>query len=135
MDKATLKKIASCKALQDKTVMDVCQMDQFLENLGKYMDAQKADRQAIQASYQAMRKLGGTKGYKLPTHPIDRVMDLTVEDFADAYMDVINKTSPRPAAERKYIEQLGQQAYNLTVAQLVTAEFPELHDMFFPKAN
>lgn len=135
MDKETRQKIESCKALQGKTVADVCKMDCFLENLAKYFKAQKEDRQAIKASFDAMRKLGGSKGYRLPAHPIDRIINLTVEEFADAFMDVINKTSARPAAERKYIEQLGQQAYNLTVAQIVTAEFPELHDKFFPKSN
>lgn len=135
MNKETQNKIRSCKALQGKTIEDVCEMPEFLSNLEKYMQAQREDRKAIQSSYEAMRKLGGAKGYKLPSHPIDRVIDMSVEQFAGAYVDVIMKTSPRPAAERKYIEQLGQQAYNLTVAQIVCEEFPELHDEFFPKAN
>ena len=135
MNKEARAKIASCKALQGKTVADVARMPKFVENLGKYMQAQKEDRSQIQASYLAMRKLGGAKGYKLPSHVIDRVINLTVEQFRDAWLEVINKTSSRPRAERDYIEQLGMQAYNLTVAQYIVAEFPELHDMFFPKAN
>ena len=135
MNKEIRKKIGSCKALAGKTVEDVCNMDEFKTNLSAYMEAQRTDREAIRASYQAMRKMGGAKGYKLPAHPIDRVIGMSVDEFADAFKDVIAKRSPRPVAERDYIEQLGLQAYNLTVAKLVTAEFPELHDLFFPKAN
>ena len=135
MDKETRKKIESCKALQGKSVEDVCDMEQFKTNICAYMNAQRTDRESIRASYAAMRKMGGAKGFKLPAHPIDRVIDMSVEQFAAEFKDVISKRSPRSLAERKYIEQLGLQAYNLTVAQLVTAEFPELHDLFFPKAN
>lgn len=135
MNKEARKKIESCKALAGKTVEDVCNMDEFKTNLSAYMEAQRTDREAIRASYQAMRKMGGAKGYKLPAHPIDRVIGMSVDEFADAFKDVVAKRSPRPVAERDYIEQLGLQAYNLTVAKLVTAEFPELHDLFFPKAN
>lgn len=135
LDKETREKIASCKTLQNKTVEDVCNMAEFKNNLAAYMKAQKEDRDAIRASYEAMRKMGGAKGYKLPAHAIDRVISLPLEQFAGAYMDVINGCSPRPRAEREYILQLGNQAYNKTVADFVTAEFPELHDLFFPKAN
>lgn len=135
MDKKTRAKIASCKALQGKTIADVCEMERFRSNLAAYMEAQKTDRAAIRASYDAMRKLGGAKGYKLPAHVIDRVIELNTEQFAAAYLDVIWGVSPRPVAERNYIKQLGNQAYNLTVAQIVTEEFPELKSLFFPKTN
>lgn len=128
-------KIASCKALQEMTVADLCATARFRENLAAYMTAQRTDREAIRDSYKAMKKLGGAKGYKLPAHPIDRVIDLSVEDFAVEYMAVINKTSTRPAAEREYIRQLGQQAYNLTVAQYVVDEYPELKKVLLPKSK
>lgn len=129
------KKIASCKALQEMTVADLCATARFRENLAAYMTAQRTDREAIRDSYKAMKKLGGAKGYKLPAHPIDRVIDLSVEDFAVEYMDVINKTSTRPAAEREYIRQLGQQAYNLTAIQYVVDEYPELKKELLPKSK
>ncbi len=135
MDKDTQRKIESCKALQGKTVEELIATDRFRNNLAAYMTAQKEDRKQIRASYEAMRKLGGAKGYKLPAHPIDRVIDLSVDDFAAEYMAVIAKVSKRPYAERRYIQQLGQQAYNLTVAQYVVEEYPELEPVLIPKAK
>lgn len=128
-------KIASCKALQGMTVADLCATVRFRDNLAAYMTAQRTDRDAIRKSYDAMRKLGGAKGYKLPAHPIDRVIGLTVEQFAAEYLAVLGRTSKRPVAERQYIQQLGQQAYNLTVAQYVVDEYPELENELIPKSD
>lgn len=133
MNKEILNKIRDCKALQNVTIEDLCKTDRFRDNLAAYMTAQREDRKAIRASYDAMRKLGGVNGYKIPAHPIDDLMSLSVDDFAREYLNVISKCSKRPAAERKYILQLGQQAYNLTVAQIVINEFPELESVLIPK--
>lgn len=135
MKAETRNKIASCKALQEMTVADLCATVRFRDNLAAYMTAQRTDRDAIRKSYDAMRKLGGAKGYKLPAHPIDRVIGLTVEQFAAEYLAVLGRTSKRPVAERQYIQQLGQQAYNLTVAQYVVDEYPELADELIPKSK
>lgn len=135
MKAETRKKVASCKALQEMTVADLCATVRFRDNLAAYMTAQRTDRDAIRKSYDAMRKLGGAKGYKLPAHPIDRVINLSVEDFAVEYLAVIANASKRPVAERRYIQQLGQQAYNLTVAQYVVDEYPELADELIPKSK
>ena len=135
LDKETKQKIASCKALQGKTVEELIATDRFRNNLAAYMTAQKEDRKQIRASYEAMRKLGGAKGYKLPAHPIDRVIELSVDDFAAEFMAVLSKQSNRPIAQRRYIQQLGQQAYNLTVAQYVVEEYPELEPVLIPKAK
>lgn len=133
MKKEILTKIQSCKALQGKTVEELIATDRFHDNLAAYMTAQREDRKQIRASYEAMRKVGGAKGYKLPAHPIDRVIDLSVDDFAAEFMAIIAKVSKRPYAERRYIQQLGQQAYNLTVAQYVVEEYPELEPVLMPK--
>lgn len=133
MNKEILNKIRDCKALQKMTIEDLCKTDRFRDNLAAYMTAQREDRKAIRASYDAMRKLGGVKGYKIPAHPIDDVISMSVEEFAREYLNVISKCSKRPAAERQYILQLGQQAYNLTVAQIVINEFPELESVLIPK--
>lgn len=135
MKKEILTKIQSCKALAGKTVEELIATERFRNNLAAYMQAQREDRKQIRASYEAMRKAGGVKGYKLPAHPIDRVIDLSVDDFAAEYMSVIAKMSKRPHAERRYIQQLGQQAYNLTVAQIVVEEYPELESVLIPKAK
>ena len=135
MKAETRNKVASCKALQEMTVADLCATVRFRDNLAAYMTAQRTDRDAIRKSYDAMRKLGGAKGYKLPAHPIDRVINMPVEDFAVEYLAVIANASKRPVAERRYIQQLGQQAYNLTVAQYVVDEYPELADELIPKSK
>ena len=135
MKAETRKKVASCKALQEMTVADLCATVRFWDNLAAYMTAQRTDRDAIRKSYEAMRKLGGAKGYKLPAHPIDRVINMPVEDFAVEYLAVIANASKRPVAERRYIQQLGQQAYNLTVAQYVVDEYPELADELILKSK
>ena len=132
MKKSTLQKIRSCKALQGKTIFDIVDLPRFLENLAAYWTAQKSDRDAIRKSYQAMRKMGGAKGYKIPAHPIDDLANMTVEDLAVEYAKVVAGGSTRNHAERLYIRQIGQQAYNLTVAQYVVDEYPELADELLP---
>ena len=133
MKKETLQKIRSCKALQGKTIFDVVALPRFLENLAAYWTAQKTDRDAIRKSYDAMRKMGGAKGYRIPAHPIDDLAQLSVDDLAVEYAKVVAGGSTRNHAERLYIRQIGQQAYNLTVAQYVVDEYPELEPELFPK--
>lgn len=135
MNKEILNKIRDCKALQNVTIEDLCKTDRFRDNLAAYMTAQREDRKAIRASYEAMRKVGGAKGYRLPAHPIDRVINLSVDDFAAEFLAVLAKVSKRPFAEREYVLQLGKQAYNLTVAQYVIDEYPELESVLIPKAK
>lgn len=128
MKPETREKIENCKALRNMTVENLILTPRFRDNLAGYIAAQREDRNAIRASYDAMRKLGGAKGFKLPAHPIDRVINLSVQQFAEEFAAVVAKRSTRPLAERTYIKQLGQQAYNLTVIQYVVEEYPELAD-------
>lgn len=134
MKKEIIEKIKRCKALQGKSVQDVLCMPKFKENLAAYWTAQREDRKAIRASYEAMRKAGGAKGYKLPAHPIDDLMNLTAQEMRLEFANVLDKASKRSAAERLYIRQLGQQALNLTTAQMVVEEFPELEGELIPKS-
>lgn len=133
IDKATKNKIASCKWLQGKTVADIIATDRFAQNLAAYLTAQKEDRNATRKSFEAMRKAGGAVGYKLPAHPVDKVLEMSVADFAIEYAAVVTGVSEKPLSVRRYIEQLGQQAYNLTIAQIVVEEFPELTPVLLPK--
>ena len=135
MRKETIEKIKNCKALRGMSVEDVIKSDRFRDNLAAYLTAQREDRKAIRSSYAAMRKAGGAKGYKLPAHVIDKFMDCSVEEFANEYLKVLSKMSPRPMRERQYIGQLGQQAYNLTITQFVIDEFPELAGELTPKSK
>ena len=133
LNKDTLQKIGACKALQGKTIFDIVSMPRFAENLAAYWTEQKETRKTAIASYQAMHKLGSPKGYKLPAHVIDKLVDLSVEDLAVEYAKVVAGGSTRNLAERKYIRQIGQQAYNLTVEKCVVEEFPELQSELLPK--
>ena len=135
MKKETLQKIHSCKALQGMSIYDIVALPRFVENLAAYWTAQKTDRDAIRKSYEAMRKMGGAKGYKIPAHPIDDLLNLTSEDLAVEYAKVVAGGSTRNHAERQYIRQIGQQAYNLTVAQFVVEEYPELEPELMPKKS
>ena len=135
MKNEILQKIRSCKALQGKDVADIIAMPRFLENLGAYWTAQKTDRDAIRKSYDAMRKMGGAKGYRIPAHVIDDLAGMSVADLAFEYAKVVAGGSTRNHAERLYIRQIGQQAYNLTIAQIVVDEYPELEPELFPKKS
>ena len=133
LDKETQQKIASCKALQGMTVEDFVKNDRFRENLAGYLTEQRETRKMARASYAAMKKVGGAKGYKLPAHVCDKFIDVSVEQFAEMFMAVVAKRYNGPLAERQYILQLGMQAYNLTVAQYVVEEYPELEPVLLPK--
>ena len=127
-------KVAKCKALKGKTLEDIINTRAFLKNLTAYLKAQKEDRDNARQNYETIKKLGGVKGMKLPAHPIDNI-DLTPERFKQEYLQVFALTNPRPSSERKYIEQLGNQALRKTMADMVCKEFPELTDYYFPKKN
>ena len=131
MKREIAQKVATCKALKGKSIADVCHMDKFMENLSAYMAVQRKDRTDIQSSYGAMKKLG-VKGYKLPAHTIDNVINISTEQFRDEFCSCLAGNNPRPAAQREYILQLGMQAYHLTVAQIVCEEFPELKETLIP---
>ena len=135
IDKETQQKIASCKALQGMTVEDFIQNDRFRENLASYLTEQRETRKMARASYAAMKKVGGAKGYKLPSHVCDKFIDVSVDQFAEMFMAVVAKRYNGPLSERQYILQLGMQAYNLTVAQYVVEEYPELEPVLLPKAK
>lgn len=135
LDKETQQKIASCKALRGKTVLDLISMPKFVENLAAYWKAQKEDRDTVRKSYQAMRKMGGAKGYKLPAHPMDGLESLTAEELAAEFSTLLAGVCNRSAQQRRYIRQICQQAYNLTIAQIVVEEFPELESVLIPKAK
>ena len=134
-DNETQQKIASCKALQGMTVEDFIKNDRFRDNLAGYLTEQRETRKMARASYAAMKKVGGAKGYKLPSHVCDKFIDVSVDQFAEMFLAVVAKRYNGPLAERQYILQLGMQAYNLTVAQYVVEEYPELEPVLFPKAK
>ena len=128
-------KIRSCKALQGVSVEQLINGERYRNNIAAYLKEQQETRKTTIASYKAMHKLGGSKGYKLPAHVVDHFLDWTVDKFISEFLKVITKRSKLSFAERKYIEQLGKQAYNLTVAQYVVEEFPELENELLNRSN
>lgn len=132
MDKIKQLRIAQSKALKGKTIRDICHTQLFMYNLDKYMKAQFDDRKAIKSSYEAMKKAGGAKDYGLPAHVIDQLQGMTVEDFAAEYQSIQTKHSIRPIEQRRFIRQLSQQAFNLTIAQVLVIEFPDMESELLP---
>lgn len=124
-------KIRSCKALQGKTVFDVCAMPGFTDNLAAYVRVQREEKLKV---LDFAARVGGGKMHA-PRHPIDQTMDWSVERWVVEFLAVVDGTSKRPASLRQYIRQLGMQAYNVTVANIVILEYPELREYFFPKSK
>ena len=124
-------KMRSCKALQGKSVLDICMLDGFLSNLEAYVKQQRAERQI---ALDHAQKFGGDKMHA-PAHPIDKTLDWSIEDWRQNFLEVFNKQSKLPSSVREYVRQLGVQAYNVTVANLVILEFPELREYFFPNSK
>lgn len=135
MKKETENKVRSCKALQGLSILDIVAMPRFRENLAAYWTEQRETRKTTIASYQAMHKLGGPKGYKLPAHVIDDLAHLSVDDLAVEFGKIVCGGSTLVKAERVYIKQIGQQAYNLTISQIVVEEYPELADELLSKKS
>ena len=128
MDKAIADKVRKCKALQGKTMVDVMDMRKLQDNLAAYWTQQTESRKQVENNYRLIAK-------PVPAHPIANLMKLSVKQLMLEYLAVINGTSTRTSSERTYIKQLCQQAYNLTVAQIVCKEFPELESELLPKAK
>ena len=128
MDKAIADKVRKCKKLQGKNIVDVMDMRQFQDNLAAYWTQQRESRLQVERNYKLITK-------PVPAHPIANLMKLSVKQLMLEYLAVINGTSTRTSSERTYIKQLCQQAYNLTVAQIVCKEFPELEPELLPKAK
>lgn len=115
-------KMRDCKALKGKSYIDIITSPEYLANLRKYMDAQFCLRRAVLSAM--------PKGKRAPAHVVDSFMDWTEEQFAVALLEVISGKSELTAQERKYVKQLGMQAYNFTIQQLALKEHPELAEYF-----
>lgn len=134
MTKEIIQRIRECKALKDKTISDIIDLPEFEKNLAIYMKEQLNALNKVDVMAERTKRLYPRMGLKRPRHVIDRLVEkgvfAGVESFKMAFVDEINMECHYSANERKYIEQLGMQAYNLTVAQIVCKEFPELSKDF-----
>lgn len=123
-EKQFFKSLSEIESLREHTVYDVIMSDGFLKHIGNRLEQQKQMRKA------AMNAI--TKG-RLPAHTVDKFLQHTSEEMRDEFLTVTAKTSKRSAAERKYIEQLGNLAYNDTIEEIAISEKPELKDYFEKK--
>ena len=134
MNKEIQSKISQTKALKDKSVGDILQMPEFRENIAAYLKAQREDRAKTKEYIQTMAKMLNQKIWP-KTHVIDRLDYLNPDNFAYYFAKVTDHRSNLPKSERDYIEQLGCQALNKTIADFVIAEFPEYKEEFYPSNN
>lgn len=111
-------------ALKGKTIADILADEKFGYNLGKYWDAQRADRKAAEDSAKAIK--AKLRGFKIPAHPIDHFKDWTVQMLTDEYGKVLEHKSNLSANDRKYLCQLCGQAYNLTIIEIAGEKYPEV---------
>lgn len=112
-------------ALKDKTVGDILKTETFRKNIAAYLKAQREDRAKAKEYIRNMAK--HLKNYIWPkSHVIDRLDYLTPDNFVHYFAKVIEKKSLLPKAEREYIDQIGKQAFNKTIADIAIAERPEL---------
>lgn len=136
MDKEIIKKVKECRSLQGRTIADVVRSQEFKDNVAKYIAVQREDRRAILAYAEGVRRKGIPM--KAPSHIIDEFIAKGYdkpEAFSEIFLKVIAHESGESARMRKYIEQLGMQAYSVTIVNAVSAEFPELKDELLNNKN
>ena len=125
-EKEFQQRLSEVQCLREQSVFDVIMSDTFLKKISARLEAQKQLRRA------ARQSIGNGR---LLAHTVDRFMEHTAEEMRDDYLTVVGKTSKRPAVERKYIEQLGNLAYNDTIREMVVAECPDLEEEFNKRRN
>lgn len=125
-DKEFQQRLSEVQCLREQSVFDVIMSDTFLKRIGVRLEAQKQLRLASRKAIKSGRLLA---------HTVDRFMKHTAEEMRDDYLTVVGKTSKRPHAERVYIEQLGNLAYNDTIREMVVAECPDLEEEFNKRTN
>lgn len=120
-------------ALKGRTIADILADEKFAYNLGKYWDAQSADRKAAEDSAKAIK--AKLRGFKIPAHPIDHFKGWTVQMLRDEYGRVLEHKSNLSANDRKYLCQLCGQAYNLTIVEIAAEKYPEIKEELIPKTK
>lgn len=119
-----MQKLSEVECLRENSVFDVIMSEIFLRKMDSRLNQQQQLRQSTLRMIEKEQKL------RLPAHTVDRFLKHTAEEFRDEYISVLGKTSKRSAAERKYIEQLGNLAYNDAVEEMACEECPELKEEF-----
>lgn len=119
-----MQKLSEVECLREHSVFDVIMSEIFLRKMDSRLGQQKQLRQ------ETLRLIEKEQKLRLPAHTVDLFLKHTAEEFRDEYISVLGKTSKRSAAERKYIEQLGNLAYNDAVEEMACEECPELKEEF-----
>lgn len=123
-EKQFFQKLSEVECLREHSVFDVIMSEIYLRKIDSRLGQQKQLRQ------ETLRLIEKEQKLRLPAHTVDRFLKHTAEEFRDEYISVLAKTSKRSAAERKYIEQLGNLAYNDAVEEMACEECPELKEEF-----
>lgn len=118
------KRLSEVECLREFTVYDVIMSEDFFAALTSRLEQQKALRKA---TFEAVRAGGKGRAF---AHTVDKFLDSTTEQFREDYLLVLKKASTRSSAERLYIKQLGDLAYNDAIEKIAVAECPELEEGF-----
>lgn len=134
MTQETLSKIMQTAALKDKTIGDILKTDLFRTNIAAYLKAQREDRAKAKEYIRNMAKQFRNRIWP-KAHVIDRLDYLTPDNFASYFAKILEHHSFLPKSEREYIEQIGRQAFNKTIADIAIAERPELENEIYSSKN
>lgn len=134
MTEETKAKMMQTAALKDKTVGDILNSDLFKTNIAAYLKAQREDRTKAKEYIRSMAKQVKFRIWP-KSHVIDRLDYLTPDNFASYFAKVLEHRSSLPKSEREYIEQIGRQAFNKTIADFAIAERPELENEIYSSNN
>lgn len=134
MNESTKAKIMQTAALKDKTIADILETDVFKKNIAAYLKAQREDRSKAKEYIWKMAKHVRNNIWP-KSHVIDRLDYLTPDNFAFYFGRVLEHRSRLPKSERDYIDQIGRQAFNKTIADIAIAERPELELEIYSSLN
>ena len=112
-------KVVEKKKVEDLTIADVLQMPIYLSNLENLLDSLKKSRSEA-------RKKAHDEGKQLSSHPIDKLSKTDIwqpGNFIVAYANVMDKKLQGYSAnERKFISDVGTEAFNSTMKALIENE-------------
>lgn len=112
-------KVLEKKKVEDLTIADVLQMPLYVSNLQNLLDSLKKSRSEARIKAHDERK-------QLCAHPIDKLSKTDIwqsGNFVIAYANVMDKKLQGYSAnERKFIRDVGTEAFNITMKALIENE-------------
>ena len=119
--------------LKDKTMIDILSTPEFEKAIQECMEEQKNARNLYKKTVNELIKMG--KYVPREKRPeIDRIQELGLLDdpaaFTEEIVKVYFKKSNLPRSAREYIQELGQQAWNLAVSRIICAADAEMAELY-----